>query len=73
MGEDLFDISLRHARATGDWSRVISHYVAVAKGDSAAFYLTHAYVHALEGADPRASDLRARLVALGAEAPEALA
>ncbi|HID67401.1 MAG TPA: hypothetical protein EYP31_03900 [Roseibacterium sp.] len=32
-----------------------------------AFYLTHAFVHALEAGDPRASGLRAQLITLGAE------
>jgi hypothetical protein len=32
-----------------------------------AFYLTHAYVFALEAGDPRAAALKARLVAEGAD------
>lgn len=37
----------------------------------AGFFLTHAYVYALETGDARAGSLRARLVAAGREAPEA--
>ena len=35
--------------------------------DAACFFLTHAYVFALELGDPRAAVLRARLVAQGRE------
>lgn len=40
---------------------------AEATRQGAAFYLTHAYVHALEANDPRAAALKQRLIALGAE------
>ncbi|MBL4627377.1 MAG: hypothetical protein JKY00_04955 [Roseicyclus sp.] len=65
---------MHDAQETDDWSVVISLYIDAARGsakDSAssgeAFYLTHAFVHALEAGDPRASGLRARLITLGAE------
>ena len=35
-----------------------------------AFFLTHAYVHALEMGDGRAQELRANLVAMAAEDPD---
>ncbi|QXT38693.1 hypothetical protein [Gymnodinialimonas ceratoperidinii] len=71
MASDRFDTALRRARETGDWSEVIALYVAAADAETeaqgAAFYLTHAYVHALEAGDPRAASLKTRLIALGAE------
>lgn len=74
MAKDRFDVALRMARATGDWSGVIDLYMKAAEAEDApqgqAFYLTHAYVHALEAGDPRARDVKARLVALGAEIPD---
>lgn len=42
-------------------------YVEVAEGESEAFYLTHAYIHALEMGDDRAPMLKKRLVALKAD------
>ncbi len=36
--------------------------------DAACFFLTHAYVFALEAGDPRAADLHLRLKAAGREA-----
>lgn len=81
MAKDHFEAALRDAQETDDWSVVISLYIDAARGsatdspdsatDSAssgeAFYLTHAFVHALEAGDPRASGLRAQLITLGAE------
>ncbi|WP_224814574.1 hypothetical protein [Hasllibacter sp. MH4015] len=59
------------AERSGDWSEVIALYREAADTNpvSEAFYLTHAYVHALEANDPVAKELKARLVALNAEAP----
>lgn len=66
-----FEAALHHGQQTGDWAQVIAQYVEVAEAETtrqgAAFYLTHAYVHALEAGDPAAKTLRARLIALGAE------
>ncbi len=61
--------AIDEAERTGDWRAVISSYIgaAVEGSPGEAFYLTHAYVHALEANDPRAPDLKARLIALGAE------
>lgn len=71
MADNRFEAALRDARQTGDWSTVISMYVEAAEGhgegNSEAFYLTHAYIHALEAGDVRADHLKARLVTLGAE------
>lgn len=71
MAQARFEATLRGAQATGDWSAVISMYIEAAEGDAErdaeAFYLTHAYVHALEAGDARAMGLKARLVALGSD------
>jgi hypothetical protein len=71
VAADRFDAALRQAAKSGDWSEVIALYVeaaeAAAEARGAAFYLTHAYVHALEAGDPVAAVLKRRLVALGAE------
>lgn len=37
--------------------------------DAAGFFLTHAYVFALEAGDPRAALLRDRLVIMGRDSP----
>ncbi|ABD54805.1 hypothetical protein [Jannaschia sp. CCS1] len=74
MTADRFEAALRTARGTGDWSDVIALYLkaAEAEGDpqGTAFYLTHAYIHALEAGDPRVPSLKTRLVALGADVPD---
>jgi hypothetical protein len=49
-------------------ARLYAEAGARAEGDAAAFFLTHAYVFALEAGDARAGDLHARLVAMGREA-----
>lgn len=67
MARDRFEEAVQRATWTGDWSEVITSYMAAAEGAAEAFYLTHAYVHALEAADPRAPALKAQLVALGAD------
>ena len=68
------DADLLEAHGAGDLGRLVAGYAAAADiaegaGDvnRAAFYLTHAWVFALEAGDPRANDLRARLVAHGRE------
>lgn len=61
------------AHAAGDTSALIRLYTAAADQvehqdlDAACFYLTHAYVFALERGDAACTDLRARLVAHGRE------
>ena len=67
VSEVQFQAALRDADATGNWSEVITLYIEAAQGEAEAFYLTHAYIHALEAKDPRAPDLKQRLVALGSD------
>jgi hypothetical protein len=65
------DAALIEAHARGDRAGLIALYAEAADtaGDTRAraFYLTHAYVFALEAGDPRAAALKARLVAEGAD------
>jgi hypothetical protein len=63
------DAALLAAHDAGDKGALISLYAeaAAAGGPGAAFYLTHAYVFALEAGDPRTASLRQRLLAMGAE------
>ena len=63
------------AHASGDGARLAALYRQAGLGfleagetDAGAFYLTNAYIFALEVGDPLAEDLHARLVALGREA-----
>ncbi|MBF9044986.1 hypothetical protein HKCCE4037_16710 [Rhodobacterales bacterium HKCCE4037] len=64
------DQALLAAHAAKDRSSLVTLYAEAAAGapEAQAFYLTHAFVFALESGDIRAPDLRAQLVALGAEA-----
>ena len=72
------DAALLAAHGQGDRTALVTLYIkaadgvveAEAKAGAEAFFLTHAYVFALEAGDRRAAVLRARLVALGAEVPE---
>ena len=41
--------------------------MAADSADATGFFLTHAYVYALETAHPAAGDLRAQLIAMGRE------
>lgn len=61
--------ALRDALAHHDTARLIDLYQAAAalRPESAAAFLTHAYVHALETGSEKAAPLKARLVSLGAE------
>lgn len=64
--------ALLAAHAAGDRGSLIALYAQASDastGVASAFYLTHAYIFALEAGDPRAPDLKARLVALGADSP----
>ncbi|MEX3015637.1 hypothetical protein [Gymnodinialimonas hymeniacidonis] len=65
------DAALLAAHEAGDRARLVTLYAeaADANAQAEAFYLTHAYVFALEAGDARAPALRARLVALGADTP----
>lgn len=68
------DAQLHAAHAAGDAPALVTLYARAATQtadtDQAAFYLTHAYVFALELGDARAADLRAHLVRLGRETPD---
>lgn len=73
MLDDL-DARLLAAHAVDDRAALIRLYEE-ASGVAASpvarnFYLTHAYVFALEAGVPEAQTLRARLVEYGAETPE---
>jgi hypothetical protein len=68
------DAALLAAHAKADRPALIGLYAEAAEtatGTAAAFYLTHAFVFALEAGDARAPVLKARLVALGADVPDA--
>ncbi|MFZ7090616.1 hypothetical protein [Primorskyibacter sp. 2E233] len=60
------------AHARNDRRALVGLYAQAADSvndlNAACFYLTHAYVFALELGDARAADLHARLVAEGREA-----
>ena len=65
------DAQLLTAHADNDLAALVSLYTDAAAGaedeDAQRFYLTHAFVFALELGDARADALRTRLVALGSE------
>jgi len=65
------DSALSAAHATGDLDALVGLYHRAATDanaeDAAGFYLTHAYIFALERGDPRAEALRDHLVFLGRE------
>ncbi len=65
------DGALLDAHARGDRPALVTLYAEAAEladdTRAAAFYLTQAYVFALESGDGRAGALRARLVELGSE------
>ncbi len=68
MTDDL-DRRLLAAHAAGDKVSLISLYAEAAEAAEdaarAAFYLTHAWVFALEAGDPRAQEYHERLAASG--------
>jgi len=75
-GRDDLDARLLGAHAAGDHTALVALYteaadMAQAGGETEAecFYLTHAYVFALQTDAPERAVLNARLVALGREAP----
>ena len=67
------DAALLAAHAAGDNRKLIELYKAAAEAadtpEQAAFYLTHAYVFALEAGDPVADTLHQRLVEMGRDVP----
>lgn len=66
------DDHLLEAHAQNDRAALVGLYIQAADSandlDAACFYLTHAYVFALEQGDTRSSDLHARLISHGREA-----
>ncbi|MEJ6395127.1 hypothetical protein V8J82_17830 [Gymnodinialimonas sp. 2305UL16-5] len=69
------DRAVLAAHARGDCAALVTLYAQAAEGlapQNAAFYLTHAYIFALEAGDPRADTLRDRLVAMGADQPHSV-
>lgn len=71
MDKSALDAGLLAAHERGDHAELVRLYLKAsqsAQDDAAsAFYLTHAYVFALEAGLEAAASIRARLVALGAE------
>ncbi|RBI87117.1 hypothetical protein DRV85_03045 [Rhodosalinus halophilus] len=71
-GVSALDAALLEAHAAGDRAALIRLYAQAAEaaddGEAAGFYLTHAYVFALEAGAPEAAALHARLKAEGREA-----
>ena len=67
------DDALLAAHAAGDTAALITLYAeaadAAATPDSAAFYLTHAYVFALEAGHADAPTLHQRLIDAGRDQP----
>ena len=70
----LLDARLIAAHEAGDLGRLVELYAEAARTsedigdiDAACFYLTHAYVFALQTDDPRAPDFHAQLKARGRE------
>ena len=65
---DTLDARLLAAHARGDREALVRLYTEAANPapteDAQAFYLTHAYVFALESGDPVASELETRLRAM---------
>ena len=71
------DAALLQAHSDNDFQALVALYaqaadLAQSDGDTEAmcFYLTHAYVFALEAGLPIAAELRARLVEYGSETPD---
>ena len=69
------DAALLAAHAADDRPALIALYTsasdAAAEPVARSFYLTHAYVFALEAGDMRAQALKARLVEMGADVADA--
>ncbi|MCY4334083.1 MAG: hypothetical protein OXC60_05360 [Litoreibacter sp.] len=71
MPPNELDTRLLAAHARGDRSALIALYTEAANGtdsdEAKGFYLTHAYVFALEAGDSRITELRQTLVEMGRE------
>lgn len=63
------DARMRAAHEAGEGAALIALYseaaLTAASDMARGFYLTHAFVHALEAGDARAAELRAELRAMG--------
>jgi hypothetical protein len=69
---DPLDAALLAAHGQGNGRALVGLYEAAAAGADGvarAFYLTHAYVFALERGDERAAALKTALVEIGADTP----
>ncbi len=68
---ETLDARLLAAHAANDRAALITLYaeaaVAADSAEARGFYLTHAYVFALEAGDTRAEGLKAELIAMGRE------
>lgn len=68
----LLDQRLLEAHEKGDQSELVALYTEAAEHaqdeEAQGFYLTHAYVYALELGDARVQALHARLISLGRDA-----
>ncbi|MGD9294302.1 MAG: hypothetical protein PVI41_05410 [Roseobacter sp.] len=64
---------LLHAHKTGDARALVLLYseaAAMSEDENATgFYLTHAYVYALDAGHPAAQELRQKLIDMGRETP----
>ena len=74
MNKSALEDDLLEAHAAGDLSRLIAGYTKAADlaeqdgdVDRGCFFLTYAWIFALDAGDDRAKDLKARLVAHGRE------
>lgn len=69
MTQDPLEAQLLAAHAAGDPHALVQLYTqaadAAATEEARGFFLTHAYVFALESGDAKAQDLHQRLVDLG--------
>ena len=72
-GTDDLDTRLLDAHAREDKPTLVALYTEAAEGatsiEAEGFYLTHAYIFALDIGDPRAAALKARLVAMNRDIP----
>ncbi len=68
------DARLRRAHQAQDVAKLAALYEEAAdvakEEDAIAFFLTHAYVHALEANAPSVEHLRQRLILMGRDVPQ---
>ncbi|MFY0691404.1 MAG: hypothetical protein JXR14_05705 [Paracoccaceae bacterium] len=74
MSADTLDARLLAAHAREDKPALVALYMeaaaAACSAEAEGFYLTHAYIFALDIGDARAALLKARLVEMHRDAPE---